>query len=96
RRGRTLAMLAVFLGLVPASWALATLGIQDGLFRRVLQDQHEADQLRPLVPKPPENAAIIVVRNDHRVTTTGVDRFDGLFPGATTIAWAAPEWARDA
>ena len=49
QRTRTLAALAVFLAIVPASWALATLGIQDG-----------------------------------------------LFPGATTIAWAAPEWARQA
>ncbi|MEO1585453.1 MAG: hypothetical protein AAFR96_12895 [Planctomycetota bacterium] len=96
RRTRTLGMLAVFLGIVPAAWALATLGIQDGLFRRVVQDRREAAQLRALVPDPPTDAAVIVVRNDHRVTTSGIDRFDGLFPGATTIPWAAPEWARDA
>lgn len=95
RRTRTLAVHALFFGAVPLVWAIATLGIQDGLLRRTVQDRREAAELRALIPDPPTDATFIIVRNDHRVTATGVPRFDGLFPGATNISWATSEWARE-
>ncbi len=95
RQTRTGALLAVFLGVIPAAWALAMLGIQDGLYRRVVQDQRESAELRRLVPEPPVDAAVIVVYADHFVISTGNAQFDGFSPGATNISWAAPDFARE-
>jgi len=83
-------------GLAIALWALACVGMQEGLYQRTLQDRAEADQLVAIAPDPPPGACIIFVRYDHRVMDTGHIGYDSRFPGAANVTWATPSFAKRA
>lgn len=83
-------------GLAIALWALACVGMQEGLYRRTIQDRAEADRLVALAPEPAPGACVIFVRYDHRVMRTGHIGYDSRFPGAANVTWATPSFVKRA
>ncbi|GAB5497329.1 MAG: hypothetical protein Phyf2KO_24090 [Phycisphaerales bacterium] len=89
-------IVALSTGLLIAVWSLACVGMQEGMHRRVLQDQSEAAQLVELVPDPPEGAVIVFCSYNHRVAQTGHPQTNRKFPGAVNVTWATTRFVQRA
>lgn len=83
-------------GVVVCVWALACVGMQEGLHRRVLRDRREAAALVALVPEPAAGACVIFVGYDFGVMATGHAGYDSRFPGAANVTWATPSFVKRA
>jgi hypothetical protein len=80
------AMVAVALG-----GKIALVGVQSAFQLRSHMDQLEFEQLRTLVPAPPQNTVFIPLKIENWPTRTGSYRFDGFARGVWELSWSANE-----